>query len=450
MENKGIYINDTYYEYDEYENLDYDDENDYGQWNDDYFDDYDDYYDDKYYSAKHQSINSKGNKTIKKIEIDKKEEVRKKPLVITDVSKITAKKLPSLRIEYKQDTRLLVTNKEKEETKNNNQKESKKVYYAVRNGKKAGIYESLEKAQKQVKGVSGSEWKKFKTLEEANKYLEEVKVYKGKCYVVAKGRKPGIYKDYDLAKKQIDGYSCAYMKRFNSVEKAKEYINENEELSDLQYIDFGKDEKFLKIYTDGSYCEDTKKYGAAFVVIEDNEEIYRYSYAERDLTGKKNISGEIVAVIRALEWAFITKYSHNIEINYDLSYIKDICMNRRKSKIEYSKILREMYVMCISEGIDVRFKEIESHSGNYWNNLADKLAKKAAKVEDNEELLYFKKVEEKKLHICDGKNIANSIIENRKNARNKKKLFDRRIKPICVSKPIGFIDRVKNIFNGKR
>ncbi len=172
--------------------------------------------------------------------------------MITDVSKITAKKLPRLTIEYKQDTRSLLTSKEEKE------KKPAKIYYAVRNGKKVGVYESLEEAQNQVKGVSGSEWKKFKNLEDANKYIEEGKMYKGKCYVVARGRKPGIYKNYELAREQTDGYSSAYMKKFNTLEKAKEYINKNKELSDLKYIDFVNDEKILKIYTDGSYCEATK------------------------------------------------------------------------------------------------------------------------------------------------------------------------------------------------
>ncbi len=53
------------------------------------------------------------------------------------------------------------------------------------------------------------------------------------------------------------------------------------------------------------------------MVIEAGKEIYRYSYAERDITGKKNISGELVAAMRALEWVFITKYSDEIEINHD-------------------------------------------------------------------------------------------------------------------------------------
>ena len=344
----------------------------------------------------------------------------------------------------------LVRNKEKEETKKNNQKESKKIYYAVRNGKKVGVYESLEEAKNQVKGVSRSEWKKFKNLEDANKYIEEGKFYKGKCYVVVRGRKPGIYKNYELAREQTDGYSSAYMKKFSSLEKAKEYINENKELSDLKYIDFVNDEKILKIYTDGSYCEATKKYGAAFVVIENDKEIYRYSYAERDITGKKNISGELVAAMRALEWVFITKYSDDIEINHDLSFIKDICTNKINPKIDYGKILKQLYNMCIKDGIAVKFNEIESHSGNYWNNFVDKLAKKVAKVEDEDEMLFFKNIEKNKMHTCDNENIAKNIIENRQKARNKKKLLDKRIKPICVSTQIGFLDRVKNIFNKKR
>lgn len=437
----GVYINNTYYSYDEYENLSYDDESDYGQWNDDYIDDYDDYYDDKYYSSKYQSTAS--SKTIKKIDEDDKKEVKKEPLLVTDVNKITVKKLPGLTIEYKQDTRSLLNSKEKKA------KKTAKVYYAVRNGREVGVYESLEEAQNQVKGVSGSEWKKFKNLEDANKYIEEGKMYKGKCYVVARGRKPGIYKNYELAREQTDGYSSAYMKKFNTLEKAKEYINKNKELSDLKYIDFVNDEKILKIYTDGSYCEATKKYGAAFVVIENDKEIYRYSYAERDITGKKNISGELVAAMRALEWVFITKYSDDIEINHDLSFIKDICTNKINPKIDYGKILKQLYNMCIKDGISVKFNEIESHSGNYWNNFADRLAKKVAKIEDKEEMPFFKNIEENKKHTYDNENIAKNIIENRRKARDKKKLLYKRIKPTCVSTQSGFLDRVKNIFNKK-
>ncbi len=94
----------------------------------DYIDDYDDYYDDKYYSSKYQSTAS--IKIIKKIDEDDKKEVKKEPLLVKDVNKITDKKLPGLTIEYKQDTRSLLNSKEKKA------KKTAKVYYAVRNGRK--------------------------------------------------------------------------------------------------------------------------------------------------------------------------------------------------------------------------------------------------------------------------------------------------------------------------
>lgn len=454
-DDEGVYLNNQYYTYEEYENINYEEENDFGNWEDEYLDDYDDYYDDRYYSSKYHATSGKGNKSIKKIKTECEDDetqqntTTKKYRVITDVSKITAKKLPTLTEEYKKDTKSLTENKKTSISKKDTLKTTNS-YYAVRKGKKVGIYTSLNEAEKQVIGVSGSEWKKFKNIDDAKKYIDERKAYRGKCYVVIKGRKTGIYRNFELASEQVNGYSGGYMKKFASIEKAKEYINENNELTNLSFIDCIGEERILKIYTDGSYCDATEKYGSAFVIIEGDKEIYRFSYAERDITGKKNISGEIIAAIRALEWAFVTKYSYNIELNYDLSYIKEICMNKTKFKIEYGKILKEIYTMCINEGIDIKFNEIESHSGNYWNNLVDKLAKNAARVEYNDEMLFFKNPDKNKKYEDSNMDIAKNIIENRKKARNKKKIKRKCIKPICVSSESmarrnDFIEKEKNL-----
>ena len=174
------------------------------------------------------------------------------------------------------------------------------------------------------------------------------------------------------------------------------------------------------------------------MVIEAGKEIYRYSYAERDITGKKNISGELVAAMRALEWVFITKYSDNVEINHDLSFIKDICTNKINPKIDYGKILKQLYNMCIKDGIAVKFNEIESHSGNYWNNFVDKLAKKVAKVEDEDEMLFFKNIEKNKMHTYDNENIAKNIIENRQKARDKKNYWIKELNQLVYLPKVDF------------
>ena len=48
---------------------------------------------------------------------------------------------------------------------------AKKKYYAVRVGKKPGIYETWEQCKEQVDGVSGAQYKSFSTLPEAETYL---------------------------------------------------------------------------------------------------------------------------------------------------------------------------------------------------------------------------------------------------------------------------------------
>ena len=48
-----------------------------------------------------------------------------------------------------------------------------------------------------------------------------------KCYVVAKGRIPGIYFDWENTKKQIDGFSGAIYKSFTDKKEADKYYNDN-------------------------------------------------------------------------------------------------------------------------------------------------------------------------------------------------------------------------------
>ena len=56
---------------------------------------------------------------------------------------------------------------------------AKKVY-AVRKGKKTGLYTTWAECQKQISGFSGAEFKGFATLEEAKAYLKGAEDQKSK------------------------------------------------------------------------------------------------------------------------------------------------------------------------------------------------------------------------------------------------------------------------------
>ena len=49
---------------------------------------------------------------------------------------------------------------------------TKVKYYAVRNGKNIGIYETWEECQKQILGYSSAQYKSFKTRDQAEEYLD--------------------------------------------------------------------------------------------------------------------------------------------------------------------------------------------------------------------------------------------------------------------------------------
>lgn len=50
-----------------------------------------------------------------------------------------------------------------------------------------------------------------------------------KFYAVKKGRTPGIYRNWDDCKKQVDGFSGAEYKSFDKISDATEYLNWNKE-----------------------------------------------------------------------------------------------------------------------------------------------------------------------------------------------------------------------------
>ena len=50
-----------------------------------------------------------------------------------------------------------------------------KFYYAVKNGRNPGIYNTWAECEKEVKGFKEAKYKKFKSYEEAVEFIEESK-----------------------------------------------------------------------------------------------------------------------------------------------------------------------------------------------------------------------------------------------------------------------------------
>ncbi|MDO5017771.1 MAG: ribonuclease H family protein [Lagierella massiliensis] len=198
-----------------------------------------------------------------------------------------------------------------------------------------------------------------------------------KYYAVKKGRKPGIYNSWDQCKKQIDGFSGAVFKKFSDKLEAKKFIEGSDKSGDntLKESSLNKDE--LVVYVDGSFNSATKVcgYGVVFLfesgVKKHFDKVYRKDYSQyRNVTGE--VFGSIYAIKKAIELGFKKIYIH-----FDYLGIREWAVGNWKANNPLTKSYVEEFKE-LNKKIEIEFIKVESHTGVLYNELADKLAKKGA------------------------------------------------------------------------
>ena len=192
-----------------------------------------------------------------------------------------------------------------------------------------------------------------------------------KYYAVKKGHKPGIYTSWDECKKQVEKFSGAVYKSFTSLEDAKNFIKLEEE----KIVDYG-----LIAYVDGSYNIKTKEYGFGCILIEGQKVIEELSGKgdKEALVSMRNVAGEILGSLAAMKFALENGYP-GVCIYYDYEGIEKWANGLwRANKIgtqNYQKLVNEY-----RKKINISFIKVLAHSGDFFNERADKLAKKAVGI----------------------------------------------------------------------
>lgn len=192
-----------------------------------------------------------------------------------------------------------------------------------------------------------------------------------KYYAVKKGHKPGIYTSWDECKKQVEKFSGAVYKSFTSLEDAKNFIKLEEE----KIVDYG-----LIAYVDGSYNIKTKEYGFGCILIEGQKVIKELSGKgdKGALVSMRNVAGEILGSLAAMKFALENGYP-GVCIYYDYEGIEKWANGLwRANKIgtqNYQKLVNEY-----RKKINISFIKVLAHSGDFFNERADKLAKKAVGI----------------------------------------------------------------------
>lgn len=194
-----------------------------------------------------------------------------------------------------------------------------------------------------------------------------------KLYAVKKGVVPGIYKTWSDCEKQVNGYPGATYKSFSSEEEAISYLNGESEPIIEKDIDTG-----LEVYVDGSFNALKEQYGWGFVLVNNGESISTGKGTGHNASyiGNHQVAGEIISVIEGVKRAIYKGYK-NVCVVYDYEGVEKWMTGdwQAKSKIAQAYIY---YMIELQKKIDISFKKVKAHSGNKFNDIADKLAKEGA------------------------------------------------------------------------
>ncbi|CAG8821139.1 23273_t:CDS:1, partial [Racocetra persica] len=197
-------------------------------------------------------------------------------------------------------------------------------------------------------------------------------------YAVRKGRKPGIYLTWEECKSQVKGFSDAKYQRFSFKTDAENFINDKKETVVL-------DKNKIQIWTDGCCLGNGTKEAKAGIGVFYGDKDPR-NQSER-LPGEQqtNNRAEIYAVIRAIESCenktksleIFTNSLHVVNIigEWIETWEKNGYMTSNNKPVRNQNLIRKLKKLIDSRIGSVKLTYVHGHQGNYGNEQADKLSK---------------------------------------------------------------------------
>ena len=179
-----------------------------------------------------------------------------------------------------------------------------------------------------------------------------------KYYAVKNGRVPGIYNSWAECQKQIHGFKNASYKSFTSRTEAEEFIS------------------------DGSFNAKKKVYGYGAVLIDGQQVIKRfYGHGDNEeCISSRNVAGEIFGALAAVKYAVEHPEYDGIVIYYDYMGIEKWAIGEWKANKKLTQYYADKMAKYRKQ-LPIVFVKVEAHTGDFYNEQADQLAKKAVGIE---------------------------------------------------------------------
>lgn len=197
---------------------------------------------------------------------------------------------------------------------------------------------------------------------------------KKKVYAVRKGKTTGLFYSWSECEAAVSGYPGAEYKGFLTEDEAKEYLGYKTSKEDK------KEELRLIAYVDGSFDAAIGKYAFGCVILTPDGDIIKESGNgdNPESLAIRNVAGEMLGAMTAVRWAIQNGYD-NLELRYDYEGIEKWATGVWKAKNTLTQKYAE-YMQRQQNHIKISFRKVKAHSGDYYNEEADKLAKEALKM----------------------------------------------------------------------
>ncbi len=131
----------------------------------------------------------------------------------------------------------------------------------------------------------------------------------------------------------------------------------------------------LFAYVDGSYNKGLKIYGSGAIIVHDGEVLAATKETGKKMNSMWNIAGEIAAAAIAVKLAEQFMPDHLV-IRYDCEAVEKWPTGKWSIKNDYAR--KYVDFMHRKRPFDIRYEHVKAHSGDRFNDLADKMASQAA------------------------------------------------------------------------
>ena len=192
-----------------------------------------------------------------------------------------------------------------------------------------------------------------------------------KFYAVKKGKKTGIFSTWDECKEQVTGFKGAVYKSFKTLSEAEAFLERNEEkIENIEEVDG------VYAYIDGSFDRVSGVYGSGVVIVDgDKKHEYKHAGNREDYAQLHNVAGELEAA-KFVMWYAVDKKIKEITLFYDYQGIEAWAVGDWKANLPYTQDYVKFYNK-VKTAVKVNFVKVKAHTGIELNEVVDKLAKEA-------------------------------------------------------------------------